>query len=148
MTVASTIRVERDPEFWRSLLMDPANAAALRGIDPGVGIDLVIGNPTVLPIASENGGYIFVQMDPYQRVWDLHAVYSPQGRGREAHDALKRALDLVSADLVLVFETEEPGSRPPASFGFRAASDGADGVRTWVLTREAWEASKARARMH
>lgn len=149
---SSSIRVERDPAFWRGILAHPEVRHVMRGIDPAAALDAILSNTTVIPVASEHGGYLFVQMDPLGRVYDLHAAYTPEGRGREANEALKAALDLVQADVVIAFETDDAQSRPPLSFGFRAAGLADETplglVRTWVLTREAWEASKVRARMH
>lgn len=152
MPSATEIRLERNPEFWRDLLEQPDVRAAMRGLDSSIGVDAVIGNQSVLPFASENGGYIFVRMDPFGTIYDLHALYSTEGRGREAHGALKAALDRVNADLIVAFETDDTHSRPPLSFGFKAAGEcrhtSLGPVRTWILTREAWEASKARARLN
>lgn len=151
--MGDSIRIERDPAFWRGILAHPDVRHVMRGIDPGQALDAVLLNPTVFPLASEHGGYLFVQMDPFGRVFDLHAAYTPEGRGREALDALKAALNHIDADLVVVFEIEdEPSSRPPLSLGFKPTGEfkpcWLGMARTWVLTREAWEASAARARMH
>lgn len=108
-----------------------------------------VANPAVTPLATDDGGYLFVRMDPLARVFDLHAAFRPSGWGKVAAQALKASLRLLTGwDVVCA--TEVAGnwrSRPPRSFGFRPAGPMAGGFRTWVLTRERWEASPARARM-
>lgn len=153
--MGDNIRIERDPEFWRGILAHPDVRHVMRGIDPGAALDAVIRNSTVQPVAAEHGGWLFVQMDPFGRVFDLHAAFTPEGCGREAVDTLKHGLEALNPDCCFVFETDdEPRSRPPLSFGFRRSGVPhyepmlGTNVTTWVLTREAWEASPVRRRMH
>jgi hypothetical protein len=151
--MGDSIRIERDPSFWRGILAHPDVRHVMRGIDPGAALDAVILNDTVQPIANEHGGWLFVQMDPFGRVFDLHAAFTPEGCGREAVATLKRGIELTDADVYVVYEFEdEPNSRPPLSFGFRQMGDGfhtfMGPAKCWVLTREAWEASPVRRRMH
>ena len=152
--MGDSIRIERDPAFWRGILAHPGVSHVMRGIDPGAALDAVILNSTVQPVASEHGGWLFVQMDPFGRVFDLHAAFTPEGLGREAVEALKYGLNTLDPDCCFVFEVDdEPRSKPPLSFGFRKAGEPHmvpffGMMTTWVLTREAWEASPVRRRMH
>lgn len=152
--MGDNIRIERDPAFWREVLAHPDVRHVMRGIDPGAALDAVILNRTVHPIAGQHGGWLFVQMDAFGRVFDLHAAFTPEGRGREAVAALKAGLEMVDPDCCFVFEVDdEPNSRPPLSFGFRQQGEPRahplfGTITTWVLTREAWEASPVRRRMH
>lgn len=144
-----TIREERDPRFWQAVIDHPAVEHVKGGHDL-VAADLV-GRKDVRPIASENGGYIFVRLDVLARIYEIHAAYKPQGWGAEAHAALKLAIEAVDADVIVATETSDPHSRPPLSFGFRCAADFRPSpigdVRSWVLTRDAWLSSDARRRM-
>lgn len=133
---AATIREDRDPTFWRE------------SCEPGLDLGF-LESPRVVPLASTNGGYFFVQIDGLGRVFDLHAAFKPQGWGKEASDTLKASLALLTGwQVVSVSEVEGNWrSRPPRSFGFRPASGFSGGYRSWILTRDAWEASPARRRM-
>lgn len=139
------IREDRDPAFWRRVTSHRSVAPYLGGL-----FDVEhVRNPIVKPLRSENGGYLFVRIDGLGRVWDLHAAFLPAGWGREAAGALKAALEHLSGwQVVSVSEVEGNWrSRPPRSFGFRPAGPLSGGYRSWILTRDAWEASPARRRM-
>jgi hypothetical protein len=148
--IVNSIRVERDPAFWREVFDHPEVGGVLRGYDVDIGPALA--HDAVIPFASQHGGYLFVRLDVLSRVYEIHAAYTPEGRGREAHEALKEALETIKADVIVAMETDNPMSRPPLTFGFRAVGEFEPSpigdVRTWVLTRDAWEASQARRRMH
>jgi hypothetical protein len=116
----------------------------------------LITHPAVLPLASEHGGFVFVQLDQIGRVRELHTLYTPEGWGREVLMAAKLAFDQVFAtgcQVVTTYEVEGWWrSRPPKSFGFERAGDfravpgiGA-ALSTWILTVAAWETSPARRR--
>lgn len=138
------VRVERSPEFWRSLIAHPAVAHVGEGLSD---IGEFVSRDNVIPMASESGGYVFCQVDVLGRVYDLHAAYKPEGRGMEASAALKQCLNEVPGDLFIVSETANPMSRPPKSFGFRVASDWRASpvgpIRTWAVTRDEWQRSPA-----
>lgn len=140
-----TVRLERSPEFWRELVAHPDLAHVNEGMTSDIGE--MVGRDNIIPMASENGGYLFCQVDPLGRVYDLHAAYKPEGRGREASSALKASLDALGADVVIVAETRNPMSRPPRSFGFRVAADWRNSsvgdIRTWSVTLADWRRSPA-----
>lgn len=121
---------------------------------PGV-IEALVASPNVIALHSANGGFLFATLDPLQRVHELHALYRPEGWGRETNRTLKAALKAVFGwGSFLIIVSEVGGnwrSRPPRSFGFRPAGEFAPAhgfeIRTWTLSRAAWEASPARRRM-
>lgn len=151
------IREERDPAFWNAVACHP-DVRPLIG--PGVVMpDLtpVILDPHVLPMAAEHGGFIFFQRDRLGMVYELHTMFTPEAWGtREVPTAAHEAfggLFLLGAALVFTLEVAtNRRSRPPLSHGWRTACpfafapELAADVRTWVLTREAWDASPARRR--
>lgn len=142
---------DRNAAFWTAVYEHPEVRPHVAG---DFDIAAVIDHPTVAAFRSAHGGYLFHRSDALGRVWDLHALYTPEGWGREACSALKLALAAIfarGAQLVTAHEVEGWWrSQPPRSFGFSAAgifepSDFGP-LRTWVLTRTAWEASPARSR--
>ncbi|MGI8839951.1 MAG: hypothetical protein ACR2F8_04070 [Caulobacteraceae bacterium] len=147
------IRLERDPAFWRDIASHPAVAGAVMGLDPDA-VAAAAQRPSQLPLASDNGGFLFGQMDALGLVRELHTLYRPAGWGREVAGAAKEAFEWVfsAAQVVVTHELENnPHSRPPRSFGFTPAGEWQATVigplRAWVLTRAAWEASPAHGRM-
>lgn len=144
-----TIREENSPAFWQAILDHPAVAHVKHGHD--VRAEAVIGRPEVSAFASAHGGYVCIRLDVLARVYEIHALYRPEGWGREACVALKLMLNALDADVILATETRDPMSRPPLSFGFRPASEFRPSLigatRTWVLTRDAWRASQPYRRM-
>lgn len=150
------VREHRDPAWWRSLASSPSIVAAMPDIDPELVAASVVQDH-VTPLASLNGGLLFVRADALGFVEDMHALFLPAGRGHEANSAVKSALDLKftrGACLITVTQTTSPMSKPPLSFGFRpavlapsAAALEAGAVRLWVLTVEAWRASPAFRRL-
>jgi hypothetical protein len=130
------IREDRSPTFWASVC------------EPGLDLAF-LASERVTPLRSDNGGYLFVNLDGLGRVWDLHAAFLPAGWGREASATLKAALEhLGDWQIITSAEVEDnPRSRPPLSFGFRPASGFSGGFRSWFLTRSAWDQSPARRRM-
>ena len=144
---------DRDPDFWRAVADHPAVQASGTMGGPGV-IEALVADGRITPLRSTNGGYLFARLDPIGRVHELHALYRPEGWGRETHGALKAALKVMFLRGARVITVSEIGgnwrSRPPRSFGFRPAGDfaathGFD-IRTWTLTSDAWEASPAHRR--
>jgi hypothetical protein len=146
------IRVERDPAFWRWVTDHPAvREGAL--LDPDAVLDTLIVNPTVIPLASEHGGFLFIQRDGIGRVFELHSLFRPEGWGRNVIRAGRAAMiEMFSRgmDTVFTYSVEgSPRSRPPASAGFIEAGPFQYAalvdrrLKTWVLTRQAWENSPA-----
>lgn len=103
----------------------------------------------VLPLASEHGGSIFRNVDGVGIVWELHTLFLPDGWGREVVWFARQALEhLFSKGAQVIFTFEEGGlwrSAPPRSHGWKGAADYAPTVfgdlKSWVLTRNAWENS-------
>lgn len=118
-------------------------------------ISTLVEHPRVVPLRSENGGFLFVQLDGLGRVYELHTLYRPEGWGREVSKASKAAfarMFATGAQVVTTYEVEGWWrSRPPKSFGFQPAGafQACDlgSLKTWILTVAAWEQSPARRRM-
>lgn len=150
------VREQRDPAFWQGVA-EHAQVAPHVFLGKGpVDLAPIVTAPHVLPLASEHGGFLFVQLDQIGRIRELHTLYTPEGWGREVLKASKAAFDLVfqsGCQVVTTYEVEGWWrSRPPKSFGFQRAGDfravpsiGA-ALSTWVLTVAAWEASPAHRR--
>jgi len=142
------IREDRGPEFWTRIASHPEVRKTLYGLPPElVGENMM--RPEVRHFSSLRGGWAFVRLDSCGLVWDTHAMFTPQGWGREAHAVLKYALRAMfrTAQVLTVSETDNPRSRPPLSFGFRPAGGATQTVvgplKSWILTRAAWESSPA-----
>jgi hypothetical protein len=142
----------RSAAFWRAVASAPECAGALFGAAPET-LDDVIASPAVLPLATEHGGFLFLNRDAFGRVKELHTLFTREGWGHEVSRAAKSAFERVLADADIIFTQEVVGewrTRPPRSFGFRAAGPefAADlGIfRCWYLTRDAWLESPARLR--
>lgn len=143
---------QRDPSFWRAVIDHPEvkpHVTLGREFDVGP----LIASSRVLPLASENGGFLLVQLDGLGRVFELHTMYRPEGWGREVLTASKAMFRQMFERCDLIVTHEVFGwwrSRPPKSFGFRPAGEfrpeyGTQ-LRTWTLTRDDWEKSPARRR--
>lgn len=137
--------INRDPGFWGRIVSHPDVAPSLGLLKPEVFAGLA-ESEWVYPFASRNGGYLFLQQDGLGRVFEVHAVFTPDGWGREATRTGVEALS--SFDWQVVTTSEIAGRfRPPLSFGFRPAGGFEPSplgpLRTWILTRAAWEASPA-----
>jgi hypothetical protein len=149
------IREDRDPGFWQAVADHPAVKPHV-----GLGADLdcseIVSNRAVTPLASAHGGYLFYRLDVLGRIQELHAMFTPEGWGREALSTLKEAVTEMfarGADLIAVHEVEGNWrSRPPRSFGFRPCAEFAEAagygerMRTWSMSRSAWLASPAHRR--
>lgn len=144
------IREERDTDFWREIAGHPSLAGVMMGMDPQQVASAAM-RVSILPLASDNGGLFLGQMDQLGLTVELHALYRPAGWGREVHKAAIEAAQWVFANgvqVVIAHEIEHlEHSRAPRTFGFVQAGDWRDTVigrcRAWVLTKSAWEASKA-----
>lgn len=154
--MAGSVRVERDPAFWRSIASHPQVAPHV-SLGHEIDVGAMALHPLVTPLASEHGGFLFIRLDPLGRAVELHTLFTPEGWGREVHGAAKAAFDHVfegGAALVLTSEVEgNARSQPPRSFRFAPCGDFeptpyGKRFRTWFLTRAAWEGSPARRRAH
>lgn len=133
----------RDLTFWTRIASHPEVAPYL-GFEGAIDFSEIIAHPSVLPLASKNGGYLFARLDGFGGVWELHSLFTPEGRGKEALAAGKEALAMVPGwSMITTYSSADNWrSRPPRSFGFKPSNDVGD--RTlWFLTRQAWESSPA-----
>lgn len=142
------IREDRGPDFWNRIASHPEVRKTLFGFPPEmVGEEMLASN--VRHFSALHGGWAFRRLDTLGLVWDTHAMFTPKGWGREANAVLKHALRTLfaTAQVLLVSETQSPRSRPPLSFGFRPSGEPTlttiGPLKTWVLTRAAWERSPA-----
>ena len=141
------LRVERDPAFWAEIASHPMVCEGLRGV-PAEAIGRLALDERIIPLAAEHGGFLIQRLDPLGFVAELHTLFTPEGWGREAHDAGGRMAEAVFAcgfRVIVTFETEHPRSRPPRSSGFVPAGDWRESqvgrLRQWLLTEAAWQAS-------
>jgi hypothetical protein len=147
------IRIERNPAWWAGIAAHPAVLATLGEVSPD-DVGRLVARGDVLPLAADNGGYIFARGDPAGFVCELHSLFTPAGWGREALVAGVEAINAVwisGYQAVTTFEVQaNPRSQPPRTFGFVRAGDWRDtrigALRLWVLTKEAWIASPASRR--
>lgn len=152
------IREERDIGFWQGVVSDPFVAEhALWGEKLSQGdLASTVGSDYVIPLASEHGGYWFIQRDPIGRSFELHSFFTRKGRGREAMFAAIEAFSRMFAKGMQVLTTYEvdgnPFSRPPKGFGFAIAGDFSEVsgrmLRPWILTQHAWECRPSRLGMN
>lgn len=146
--------LDRDPSFWDAVANHPEVAPYVFPGSQAVSLAGLVANPAVYPLRSEHGGFLFCRIDSLGRIYELHTLFTPEGWGREVHGAAKDAFSQMFGvcDLIVTSEVAtNPRSRPPKSFGFVVAAPYADSpigrIRTWILTREAWENSPARRRL-
>lgn len=151
------MRVERDPAFWTAIANHPAVRPLIVISGELPDMTAMITDPKVLPLAFKHGGFLLFQRDGLGRVFELHTLFTPEGWGAEAaaaaHETCAWAF-LHGCDIAFTVEiATNRRSRPPLSFGWRAAGpfrpspELAADVRTWVLTQAAWDASPARRRI-
>ena len=110
-----TLTEQRDAGFWRAIASDPALAGVMMGLGPDQ-IAAIAADARMLPLASENGGFFFGQMDGLGLVAELHTFFRPAGWGREVAMAGREALEQVFATFQVVVTYEVKGnarSRPP-----------------------------------
>ena len=142
------IREERSPAWWQAIADHPEVARHVGGT-PGA-LSAMVQSNAVLPLAADNGGFLFVQLDALGRVYELHTLFLPKAWGSEVVQAAHEAFQVVfaSAQVVTTFEQEAWWrSRPPRSHGWKEAGDFAPSpigpLKTWVLTLDAWRSSPA-----
>lgn len=145
--------VDRDPAFWDGVADDLA-AAGIGAALPG-SLEALVVHDSVHPYRTRSGGYLFCRLDGIGAVFELHALFRPEGWGREASRCLKLALDRIFAGgagvIVVGEDVRNWRSKPPKSFGFEAIGSTQNtphgDFRTWILTKSAWEKSPVRRRM-
>lgn len=143
----------RDPAFWKMIASHPSVTPYLNGLDVSV-FDDILGQESVTPLASKHGGFLFITRDGWGRVRELHTLFTPEGWGREAHMAALEAIETIfvrDCDAIITYADESNyRTQPPRSFGFRPCATAFENDhgrwRTWMVTRDAWEASAAHAR--
>ena len=143
------IAENRDPTFWTRIASHPACAGALHGF-AAEGVGQLAQGESAVPLASENGGFLFLALDALKTTYELHTLFTPEGWGREVNRSAKEALQAFDWRAILTFETADRQTQPPRSFGFVSLgpkSSPIGDLTVWLLTRPAWEASKAFARL-
>lgn len=145
---------DRDVGFWTEIYEHPQ---VKPHVSLGRELDLaaILSDASVTPLRAEHGGFLFIRLDGLGRAFELHTMFTPEGWGREVALAAKDAFTLMfgrGADLIVTQEVSgNRRSQPPRSFRFEPAGEFRPALdhelRTWVLTRYAWEASPARRRM-
>lgn len=150
------IREDRNPDFWAAVMAHPEVAPHVT-FGQAVDVAAILENPWVTPLRADHGGFLFVRLDGMGRVHELHTMFTPEGWGREVLQALKEAVAEMferGAQIIVTYDVEGNWrSRPPKTFRFEVCGDFAPvpdfphRLRSWVLTRAAWDASPARQRM-
>lgn len=149
-----TLRIERAPAFWQAVAQHPLVAPNVM-FEEDMGWDFV-EQESVVPLASEHGGFLFVRLDAIGRVCELHTLFTPEGWGHEVSSAAKEAFAHVFGEgFQMVVTMEVSGnakSQPPKSFGWKPCG-GFETVKildrslkSWFLTLDAWNASPAKKR--
>lgn len=147
------IRIERDAAFWIDVASHPALAGALYGLPPQA-LAAIIATPSVTPLASQHGGFIFNRLDAFGFMYELHTLFTPEGWGREVvtagHEALERIFGSGAQVIVTAQMRDNDRSQPPRSFGFKAAGCWSETqfgeAMCWFLSHEAWQQSPAHKR--
>ena len=153
------ITENRDPAFWRRIQRDPTVKFAFSR--SGIKIDLaeIATNHFVRPFASENGGFLAIEMLPGSaRYWDIHAAFTAGRNPREVHAVGVNMVDTLfregAVELQVTQRADEPSHRPPLSFGWEAGSNPepmkgrAYNAISWILTRKMWYSSTTYRRIH
>lgn len=140
------LREERDPDFWRAVADHPMVEHIKFGHEVDVGE--LAERRDILPLASQNGGFLLRQLDAFGLAFELHTLFTPEGWGREVAEAAKDMFETIFAQaaLIITHETTHPQSKPPLSYGWKRAGEGESEigeVGLWILTKEAWEQSPA-----
>lgn len=146
---------ERDPAWWSDIAGHPEVAPHVFGGGDIIDFARAIERPDALPLRSENGGILFVRLEPLGSVWEMHTLYRPEGWGREVAEAAPLMMERVFEQALAVTTYEQQGyyrSRPPRSHGWKRHGEPKDlGLSRpligWLLTRDDWLNAPARRRM-
>lgn len=147
--------INRDAAFWDAVATHPEVAPfVFMGRERGSLAGLV-EHPDALPLASTNGGLIFVKMDLVGLVRELHTMYRPEGWGREVAAHAPRFMQEAFNHCSMITTHEQEGAwrtRPPKSHGWQSSGEFIDcglphKLKLWFLTREAWLASPVGRKM-
>lgn len=143
---------QRDPDFWMRIASLPECENAMIGATPEQ-VAALAANRLVRPLATPDGGFLFVSRDAFGLVWELHTLFARPAWGRPVHDAALWAFEEMfgegEARLIVTMEnTRHWRTRPPRTFGFKPV--GAPQItdwgefRLWVLAVDDWKSSIAR----
>jgi len=147
--------INRDVAFWDGVACHPDVAPhVFMGREPST-LAPLINHVGVLPLASSNGGVLFVSIDPLGMVREMHTMYKPEGWGREVALFGKQFIEEAFKVCSLITTNEQEGhwrSSPPKSYGWKSSGDFREAglpkrVRLWLLTYEAWIASPVGRKM-
>jgi len=147
--------INRDPAFWDSVAQHPQVAPHVFMGRATSSLAGLVEHPGVLPLASENGGVLFVGIDPLGMVREMHTMYKPEGWGREVALFGRKFIEEAFKVCSLITTNEQEGhwrSLPPKSHGWVSSGEFREvglskRVRLWLLTREAWVASPVGRKM-
>ena len=141
--------INRDAEFWDRIAFDPlVSPRVFMGLGE-MSLAPLVENEKNLPFSSENGGVILVSLDHFGLVREMHALYQPQGWGREVAKAVPYFMKEAFNTTSVIFTHEQEGewrTSPPKSHGWKVVSDFCyvempKRLRLWMLTKEAFYAS-------
>lgn len=141
--------INRDPAFWDAIANHPDVAPYVFMGRQGSSLAGLVDHDGCLPLASENGGLLFIRMDLVGLVRELHTMYRPEGWGREVAKHAPAFMDEAFNHCSLITTHEQEGrkqTRPPLSHGWKPVGDYKDcglpyKIRLWILPKEAWYAS-------
>ena len=149
------LALDRSPDFWNAVNAHP-DVLPHTSLGKDADLGAFVRSPRVTPLRAPHGGLLLVTLDGAGQVVELHIMFTPEGRGRNAYDALCLAVEwafATGAQIVTTYQVRGASHwKPPTALGFRRAGDfqpldGFDAdACSWVLTKAAWEASPARRR--
>lgn len=147
--------INRDASFWDEIAQHPeVSPHVFMGRKPDT-LSPIVEHPGVLPLSSQNGGLLFIGIDPLGMVRELHTMYRPEGWGREVAVNSKAFIAQAFEECSLITTNEQEGywrSQPPKCQGWVSSGDFREvglgkRLRLWVLTKEAFFASAVGRKM-
>lgn len=147
--------IPRDAHFWRRIANHPEVAPTIASGYLNFDVSEIVQHPRVISFSNAHGGYLFYCLDVLTTTFEVHALITPEGRGRSAWLLAVNALTTMfdnSARIIIAHEVlNRPMSRCPRSFGFELAGQFEETslgtMRPWVLTQNAWFRSHAHKTM-